>query len=256
MSCRFIKIFAFILVLCAFSCSREPVTLSIVSSPVLENAFPRLETLLQGESRAVRWDVSYKNAENIEEIFSTGLIPDVIILDDKDKMTELLKKGHCDSDTLTPLVSAKLAVAHPDDVALAINGLENLYSYNIAWIGAPDPKTSTTGRYAIKALGEYGIWSYLKDRTLFFPTEKLTAEQFEKEKGIDVAILSLPVAGSASGLKVAMTFPKGSPFSALSIAAAAPINAKNKKEAREFLAGISSEKALKLFYKEGFSQRK
>ena len=131
-----------------------------------------------------------------------------------------------------------------------LNNLGGLGDAAIGRVAIADPEVAPAGAYARESLQSLGLWENIEAKLVFGADVRATLAYVEAGN-VDVALVYSTDAQIAEGLIALDIIPVDS-YSPIIYPAAIPLTSDKKEAAREFLAYLKGEAAMKVFAKNGF----
>lgn len=160
----------------------------------------------------------------------------------------LRERNHIEED-IEALLSNKLVVVAAPHVP-PISSLNELADDSIERVALADPEIAPAGSYARESLRSLGLWEGIEAKLIFGADVRATLAYVEAGN-VDVALVYSTDAQIADSLTVFDIVPLDS-YTPIIYPAAIPLVSDKKDAAREFLAFLKDEKAIKVFARHGF----
>ncbi|MCH8061255.1 MAG: molybdate ABC transporter substrate-binding protein [Chloroflexi bacterium] len=191
---------------------------------------------------------SFGASQSLAQQIASGAPADLFLAAGMFPVDSLRERNHIEGD-VEALLSNKLVVVTAPDVP-PISSLGNLADESIERIAVADPEIAPAGSYARESLRSLGLWEGIRSKLIFGADVRATLAYVEAGN-VDVALVYSTDAQIADSLTVLDIVPLDS-YTPIIYPAAIPLLSDKKEAAREFLAFLKGEKAMKVFARHGF----
>jgi molybdate transport system substrate-binding protein len=124
----------------------------------------------------------------MRKILNKGARPDVYIATGPLEMAPLVEKGLIDIKTRIVLTFDSIILATPASNPKKIREISDLARKDVTSIAIPDPSTNSSGRFAVEALSQLGVWGKISSKVIFTEFGRHTRNYIVEGK-IDAGIL-------------------------------------------------------------------
>ncbi len=191
---------------------------------------------------------SFGGSQSLAQQIAYGAPADLFLAAGMFPVDSLRERNHIEGDVVA-LLSNKLVVVAAPDVP-PVRSLSSLADEFIERVAVADPEIAPAGAYARESLQSLGVWEGLEKKLVFGADVRATLAYVETGN-VDVALVYSTDAQIADGLTVLDIVPLDS-YSPIIYPAAIPLASNKKEAAREFLAFLKGETAMKVFAGHGF----
>ena len=198
----------------------------------------------------VNVDLSFGGSQAVAQQIASGAPADVFISAGEAPVLFLEERGFASDADWARLLGNELVVVTlkvEDD----IDSLEELASEKIERLAVANPAIAPAGAYAEEALRMAGVWDRIQ-RKLLFGKDVRAAMTYVEVGNADAGIVYRTDALASDALKVARAV-EAELHSPIVYPAVALTDSPNQAGASDYLAYLSSEEALSVFRKFGFS---
>lgn len=239
------------IILTLIACGGEG-DLLVFAATSLRDPLTQISERYESES-GVNVDLSFGGSQSLAQQIASGAPADVFISAGIGPVHSLEQKGLAsisDSRSLR-LLSNELVVVTRDESA-GIDSLKSLTSDAIERIALADPALAPAGAYAEEALRSAGVWDRLRDKILFGKDVR-AAMTYVEVGNADAGIVYRTDALSSGSLEVAYSVDPAL-HSTVIYPVVAVNGSSNAGDASEYLEYLSSEEAISVFRRFGFSE--
>jgi molybdate transport system substrate-binding protein len=124
----------------------------------------------------------------MRKILYKGARPDVYIATGPLEIAPLVDKGLIDVKTRIVLTYDSIILATPANNPKKIHEISDLTRSDVTSIAIPDPSTNSSGRFAVEALRQLGIWQDIQGKVIFTEFGR-HARNYIMENKIDAGII-------------------------------------------------------------------
>ena len=195
-------------------------------------------------------DLSFGGSQSLAQQIVSGAPADVFISAGSTPVDFLDEKGFVSTENSQRLLTNELVVVMLEEV-VEMESLEYLASDAIDRLALADPSLAPAGAYAQEALRSAGIWDSVQGK-LLFGKDVRAAMTYVEVGNADAGIVYRTDALSSDSLKVAHSVDPGL-HSQVIYPAVVVKGSPNRNNATPFLEFLSSEEALAVFRRFGFS---
>lgn len=238
---------------CAGNTSKE-VTLKLAAAASLEYAFKEeLIPLFQEKYPNVKIEGIYDASGKLQTQIEEGLDADIFMSAAMKQMNNLDEKGYIAADTKVDLLENKLVLITRKDASTNVTSFETLDQ--AASIAIGDPASVPVGQYSQTALTNLHIWDTIQPKVSLGSnvTEVLN---WVKEGSAEVGIVYATDAAVYDDIRVIAEASNHILNEKIIYPVAMLKNAKDQQAAKDFLEFLSSEPALEIFKRYGFTPNK
>lgn len=254
---RFWTLFSFAIAFCIYlgSCTPQPlakpVSLNFASGPQVREALIELEKQYRQEKVNVTINYTFSGASALKERIERRESFDLILLNSKQTIDELEKKGLVRAETRTNLVGTEIALIVPADSTLAIANFGDLTSDRVKTVAMGTERLGV-GQYTKEILTNLGIFSQIQSKAVWANVEVREVIKAVESGQADAGITFLPEAKLSQKVKIAAIAPANSHSPIISRVVVLK-NSQHPVEAKELIEFLASAKALPVFKKYGFT---
>ncbi len=215
-----------------------------------EELIPAFEEKNPGITVEGTYDSSGKLQTQIEE----GIDADVFFSAAVKQMDELNEKGYVNSDSRVDLLKNKIVLIVPSDTAAGYTKFEDIANADKIAVG--DPESVPAGQYAKEALTALGLWETVSEKASL-GTNVTEVLSWVSEGSADAGIVyATDAAASPDGITVIAEAPEGSLKSDVIYPVAVLKNSTRAEAAKKFVDFLSSDEAMAVFEKYGFTDNR
>ncbi len=233
------------------SSTAEPVELNVSAALGLKEALLDIQRDYEAKHPNVKIIYNLAAAGSLEKQIEQGAPADIFISAANKQMDDLQQKNLINTATRINLVSSKLVLIAPKESLLGLTSFKDLTKDSVKKYGLGAPESVPAGQYGIEVLKAMGIWDEVKDKAVLTKDVKTILTHVETGN-IEAGIVSSTVAATSDKVKVVAIAPEGT-HEPIVFPAAVLTNAKQPKDAAEFIHYLTSPEAMNVFKKYGWS---
>ena len=236
------------LILALVACGGESDLLVFAATSIRD---PLMEVSERYESESgVNVDLSFGASQSLAQQIASGAPADAFISAGAAPVDFLAERGFTSNDDALRLLGNELVVVTPDGGG-AIDSLQSLTSDAVERIALADPDLAPAGAYAKEALSSAGIWDGLRNK-LLLGKDVRAAMTYVEVGNADAGIVYRTDALSSDSLRIVHAV-EPALHSPIVYPAVALSDSSNQEEVSRYLDYLSSEEAISVFRRFGFS---
>jgi len=252
---RFISV-VFVAMLCVATLSvchkkQEPVTLNVFAAASLTEALNEIAAMYKAKNPDVTLSFNFDSSGKLQTQIENGASADLFLSAGVKQMTALVDGGFVDTSTRKDLLINKVVLIVPGNSKKDIASYNDVSTNKVSLISLGNSSVPC-GQYAEEIFKSLGIWDAIQSKISFGENVKEILSQVESGSVDAGVVYSTDVATAVGDVKIAADAPEGS-HSPVVYPAAVLSGTKNAKEAKAFLAYLSTPQAVTVFEKIGFA---
>ncbi|MBF7084601.1 molybdate ABC transporter substrate-binding protein [Desulfallas sp. Bu1-1] len=229
---------------------KEPVSLTVSAAGSLTDAIKEVINQYENENQGVNITLNLGSSGSLQQQIEQGAPVDVFISAAAEQMNALQDKGLILPETRVDVLENSVVLVVPGDST--IDGFDALLSGEVKQVGMGEPESVPAGRYGKEVLTHLGLWDKLQSK-LVFAKDVRQVLNWVQTKNVDAGIVYLTDAKLFNDVKVVAAAPADS-HSPVVYPAAVVKATKQTDAAKAFVNYLTSDKALEIFEKYGFSR--
>ena len=243
-----------LVVLLLSSCSQstaKTASLTVSSAASLKEAMADIKQLYTQQKPNVSITYNFGASGSLQQQIEQGAPVDIFISAAPKQMDALQSKGLLVADTRKNLLTNKLVLIAPKNSSIVF-GFNDLTSDRVAKIAIGEAKSVPAGKYAEEVLTSLKIFEQIKPKLVFAKDVRQVLSYVETGNA-DAGIVYLTDAKLSKSVKIVATA-SANYHSPVVYPVAVLKDSKNLDTAKEFVQFLSSEPAINVYEKYGFSQ--
>lgn len=230
----------------------EPVEILVAAAASLQNAMEELKTLYEAQNPNVSLNFTFGSSGTLQQQIQQGAPVDVFMSAATKQMQTLEDEGLILADTKKDLLENKIVLIVPKDSNLEISSFKEILKAPVIALG--EPSSVPVGQYSEEVFTHLGILDKVLEKVSYGKdvTEVLT---WVATGNADAGVVYATDAQSSDAVKVVSEAPKKSTSKVLYPVAVIK-DTKVEDAAKAFVDYLSSEEAIGIFEKYGFTANK
>lgn len=232
---------------CTNSKLTESVTISAASS--LRNSLVELKKIYEQENPHVKLTFNYGSSGSLQRQIEQGAPVDLFISAAEKQMDELNSQGLLLDGSLINLLKNRIVLITPKD-SQVIQSFADLTKTNVQTIALGEPSSVPAGKYAQEVLTTIDLWTKLNGKVVYAKDVSQVLAYVETGNAL-AGLVYYTDALNSSKIRIVTTAPLSS-HSPVLYPLAVLKDSNNLSQAKSFAQFLASEKAAKVFRKNGF----
>lgn len=230
--------------------TEKPVELLVAAAASLKNAMTDIEAAYKVENNNVTLTFTYGGSGALQQQIEQGAPVDVFISAATKQMKALEEGNHILENSKKEILENKVVLIVPKGNKLALTGFEDILKAKLIALG--EPGSVPVGQYSEEIFTYLKTLDQVKAKATYGKdvTEVLT---WVATGNVDAGVVYATDAASSDAVEVISSAPEGS-CSKVIYPAAVVKASKEPTEAQKFIDYLTSETAIKIFEKYGFSK--
>lgn len=243
--------------LCGCASSSEPESaemheITVLAAASLTDACGELESMYEQYHTNISLVFSFGSSGALQTQIEEGASADIFFSASTKQMDALKEKGLMDTDSITELLENKIVLAVPSDSGSDITSFDDVVTDKVQMIGLGEPDSVPAGQYAEEIFTSLGILENVKKKANY-GTDVRTVLSWLETGDVDCGVIYATDAYSTDKVKIAAEAPEGTCRKVI-YPVGITKSSENADESKQFVDFLSSDEAMTVFKKYGFSE--
>lgn len=256
------KLFIIISILSLISCSNEKekslknenkqeVEILVLAAASLTDVMKELSQAYKNASNKTKVNFSFASSGALQNQIEAGAPADIFFSASQKQMNALEEKKLIDTNTRRTLLENKVVLITPKNSSLNIKSFYDITNESVKRVGLGEPKSVPVGQYSEEIFNNMNILDKVTTKAVYGSDVRAVLTWVENGE-VDLGLVYETDAKIATNINIIGEAPKGSHKPA-TYPVAVIKSSKNKDEANSFIEFLSSDQAMSIFSKYGFS---
>lgn len=227
----------------------KDVTITISAASSLRNSLVELKNIYGQENPHVELVFNFGSSGSLQRQIEQGAPVDLFFSAAEKHIEELNTQGMLLDGSLKNLLENKIVLITPQD-SLVIQSFADLTKGNVKTIALGEPSSVPAGKYAQEVLTTFDLWPKVNDKLVYAKDVSQVLAYVETGNAL-AGIVYYSDALNSTKIRIVATAPPSS-HSQVLYPLAVLKSSQNLAQAKSFARFLASEKAAKVFRKNGF----